>query len=214
MSQLTFALLNYHEVHGAFPPAYVADADGTPMHSWRVLVLPFLDGNDIYTQYRFDEPWNGPNNRDLARRRSNALWHCPNTSHQDDSPLTDYVLITGPGTAFPSPATTTLADFLDGPANSILLVEIANSEIHWMEPRDLEVDRMSFRVNDRTQPSISGLHPAGPAVVFADAITAYRLEASVRPTTVRALTTIAGGESVSRKGLIRSGGPDPYRLGE
>ncbi|HEY2759688.1 MAG TPA: DUF1559 domain-containing protein [Pirellulales bacterium] len=31
------ALLNYHHDHGSFPPAYVADASGKPLYSWRVL---------------------------------------------------------------------------------------------------------------------------------------------------------------------------------
>jgi hypothetical protein len=35
------ALRNYHGAYGCFPPAYTTDARGTPMHSWRVLILPF-----------------------------------------------------------------------------------------------------------------------------------------------------------------------------
>ncbi len=35
-------------VHGYFPPAYVADADGKPMHSWRVLILPHLEKDALF----------------------------------------------------------------------------------------------------------------------------------------------------------------------
>ena len=38
------------------------------MHSWRVLLLPYLDQLELYNAYRFDEPWDGPNNRLLADR--------------------------------------------------------------------------------------------------------------------------------------------------
>jgi hypothetical protein len=91
----------------------------------------------------------------------------------------------------------------DGPENTILLAEISNSDIHWMEPRDLRADEMSFTINDPTRPSISSPHSRGPAVVFADSIRAYRIDRSLRPETLKALTTIAGGEPVLKWRLVR-----------
>src|SRR5262245_44252816 len=66
LKQIGLALLNYREAYGCFPPPYVADASGRPMHSWRVLILPFIDHAALYREYRFDEPWDGPNNRKLS----------------------------------------------------------------------------------------------------------------------------------------------------
>jgi hypothetical protein len=40
LNQLHVAFMNYESVHGHFPPAYIADKDGSPIHSWRVLILP------------------------------------------------------------------------------------------------------------------------------------------------------------------------------
>lgn len=205
-SYLQLALRNYHEHYGTFPPAWVGDADGKPMHSWRVLLLPFADGNHIYREYRFDEPWNSPHNQQLAARSRNSVYHCPSNARQDNDTHTDYVVVVGPGTAFPGNQSRSLEEFRDGAENTILVVEIANSEIHWMEPRDLAFDAMSFRVNDPSRPSISSPHPAGPGVVFADRITAVRLRKDLRPETLKALTTIAGGEPVSRETLTRPGG--------
>ena len=56
MSQLQGALINYEWTHGHFPPAFISGPDGTPWHSWRVLLLPFLGEEVVYVQYRFDEP--------------------------------------------------------------------------------------------------------------------------------------------------------------
>ena len=42
LKQIGIALHNYHDVYGSFPPAYVADANGKPMHSWRVLILSLI----------------------------------------------------------------------------------------------------------------------------------------------------------------------------
>ena len=202
VNQLQMAFQNYHEEHGHFPPAYIADDDGKPMHSWRVLLLPYLDGDAVYKAYNFDEPWNGPNNRKLAKTAS-RWFHCPNASHGEDSPITDYVVVVGSGTVFPGAQTVSLSDIADGPENTILLVEIENSDIHWMEPRDLRFEEMAFTVNGKVKPSISGPHPAGPIVVFADEMTGYRIHDSVRPETLRALLTISGGDDVNRERLER-----------
>jgi len=44
------AVANYHDSHGQFPPPYIAEADGKPMHSWRVLILPYLEHGELYDQ--------------------------------------------------------------------------------------------------------------------------------------------------------------------
>jgi hypothetical protein len=76
LNQMQLAFLNYHERYGSFPPAYVADAAGKPMHSWRVLMLPFIDHVQVYDEYDFAEPWDGPHNRKLADRIYSDMFHC------------------------------------------------------------------------------------------------------------------------------------------
>ena len=34
---------NYHYECGSLPPAYIADEHGRPLHSWRVLILPYIN---------------------------------------------------------------------------------------------------------------------------------------------------------------------------
>jgi hypothetical protein len=203
LEQLALAFYHYHDTYGRYPPAYLPDANGKPMHSWRVLILPFLNESGVYEKYDFSEPWNGPNNRELADRIFHGMFQCPSGPHYMNSPVTDYVVIVGSGTPFPGGRSTSLADMRDGPENTILLAEIANSTIHWMEPRDLTVEEMSFVINDRSKPSISSPHVRGPLVVFADRIGAYCLDVSLRPETLKALITIAGGERVSKASLVR-----------
>ena len=203
LSQLSMALLNYHDTYKSLPPAYIADADGKPMHSWRVLILPFLNERDVYEQYDFDEPWNGPNNQKLADKINLYSFQCPTGPNLNASLMTDYVVVVGSTTAFPESQSIAFDAAEDGRENTILIAETANSNIHWMEPRDLRFDEMSFVVNDPQRPSISSPHSSGPAVVFADSITAYRLDNSLRPTSLRSLTTVAGYEPVSRDQFFR-----------
>jgi hypothetical protein len=137
LKQIVLALLNYHDAYGRFPPAYVADANGKPMHSWRVLILPYLERKPLYDAYDFDEPWDGPNNSKLAASVLKE-YGCLSAPHY--GPTTNYVAVIGPGTAWPGDKTTSIADFRDGTSNTILVVETSQSDIHWMEPRDLSLD--------------------------------------------------------------------------
>lgn len=184
------------------------------MHSWRVLILPFIDQSSVYDEYDFGQPWNGPHNSQLSQRINNDIFHCPSSPQTAMSPLTDYVVIVGPNTVFPGGLSTSLSDISDGPENTILLAEIANSDVHWMEPRDLTADTMSFDVDDRFQSSISSHHTAGPAVVFPDSGSAYRIDESLRHDTIKALTTIAGNENVSRDKLARQNDKHGRHLAE
>ncbi|MFO1096298.1 MAG: DUF1559 domain-containing protein [Planctomycetaceae bacterium] len=193
--QLRLALHNYHETYGCFPPAYIADAEGNPMHSWRVLILPFMDQQKTYAKYRFDEPWDSSSQPVTRQRPIQRHLHCPSDLEPEHTLFANYVVIVGPETAFPGTRCTSLADIVD--PNSILLVETVNSGIHWTEPRDLNVNDMSFSINDLMRPSVSSNHPRGPMVVLSDPERARRLSLAVRPETLRAMTTIAGGEQLS-----------------
>ena len=69
------------------------------MHSWRVLILPYLEQRALYDEYKFDEPWNGPNNGKLHSRVVECF-SCP-TDEQTISGQTSYVAVVGPETAWP-----------------------------------------------------------------------------------------------------------------
>ncbi len=145
LKQIALALHNYHDTHKSFPPAYIADENGRPMHSWRVLILPFLESSPLHRQYRFDEPWDGPNNRRLAAFVP-PPYQCPSQVYADGS-RTSYLAVVGPRTAWPDAAGSRLKDFVDGTPNTIMVIEADPYEVNWMEPRDLSyqqaVDLMS-----------------------------------------------------------------------
>jgi type II secretory pathway pseudopilin PulG len=194
LKQISYALHNYHDRYGCFPPAYVADKDGRPMHSWRVLILPFMEQKGLYDQYRFDEPWDGPNNRKLAATVIQA-YRCP--SDESGSPTdTNYVAVIGPETAWPGTRCIQMGDIGDGLSNTLLLAEVHKSGIHWMEPRDLHVLQMAPGINPKAGQGISSAHPGGAQVALADGSTWF-LSESIAPATLRKLLTIRGGESLA-----------------
>ncbi|MDZ4780612.1 MAG: DUF1559 domain-containing protein [Planctomycetia bacterium] len=141
LKNITLALQNYESVHGAFPPAITYDENGRPMHSWRVLILPQLDRNDLYRQYRFDEPWNGPNNSMLLTKHMD-IFYCPSDVRGTNDFHTSYVAVIGDHTVWPigkSISTQAVSD-RDGTARTLLLIETHSSGIHWLEPRDVTLD--------------------------------------------------------------------------
>src|SRR5262245_14395127 len=62
LKNIGLALKRYHDVYGAFPPAVVTDAEGQPLYSGRVLLLPFLGWPQLFAQFKKDHPWNNPAN--------------------------------------------------------------------------------------------------------------------------------------------------------
>jgi prepilin-type processing-associated H-X9-DG protein len=193
LKQIGLALRNYRDAYGCFPPAYVADENGRPMHSWRVLILPWLEQQEVYNQYRFDEPWDGPNNRKLHDLIVSA-YSCP--SHPGPRCSTSYVAVVGPGTAWRGAASSRLEDVKDDPNRTILLVEVSGPSFHWMEPRDLEFDRMSLEINGSNNASgLSSAHPGGANVLLHDGAVRF-LPGKTAPETLRALLTVAGGDEV------------------
>ncbi len=191
LKQIGLALQQYKQKYGSFPPAYIPDANGKPMHSWRVLLLPFIEGESIYKAYSFSEPWDGPNNRQLIS--SIRGYHCPSDSGGDNK--TSYVAVVGPGTAWPGGSSVQTSEIRDGQDKTLWVVEVADSDINWMEPRDLSIDQMDFRINGESRNSISSFHTKGANVLWADGSVQF-LSDTLPPEAVRASLTIAGGEAL------------------
>jgi Protein of unknown function (DUF1559) len=215
LKQIGLALVNYESKYGCFPPAYVAGADGKPLYSWRVLLMAELDRTDgwfggrLAGGFRFDEPWDSPNNSTLHGLEPYTMLRCPSDPASAGSTETNFVAVVGPGTMFPSDGTSRrLADVTDGPENTLIVVEVFNAGIHWMEPKELDWATMSFRLNDRTRPSVSSNHPAGgssyagPHVLTVDDMVTF-LPENFPPETLRALLTIDGGERIERGWYLR-----------
>ncbi|HEY3391082.1 MAG TPA: DUF1559 domain-containing protein [Lacipirellulaceae bacterium] len=148
--KIRHALLAYDSTHGALPPAYLAGADGVPAHSWRVLIMPYLDSWGLDSEafnatYDFEQPWNGPNNATLLKPVQESRFACPCGSERD-TVYTSYVVLTGNNTLFPSSRSVALSA-IPKSQDPILVVEITNSNIQWTEPRDVSIDSIGAQAN-------------------------------------------------------------------
>lgn len=158
---IALALQNYHDAHGAFPPAFIPDQDGKPMHSWRVLLLPYLEQKRLYDQYNFQEPWNGPNNSRLLASGPPAIYEyqCPSDPRAGRlaGAWTSYVVVVGPRTAWPGSQMRKTSEIADSTAKTILVIEDQSRPICWMEPRDLTFDQ-ALDVLTSSAPAAAGIH--------------------------------------------------------
>jgi hypothetical protein len=193
MKQISLAIMNYEAKRGHFPPAYIADENGKPMHSWRVLILPFLGQEELYKLYDFSEPWNGPHNSQLTKKCPD-VFQCPAAHNRNPSAI-NYVAVVGEATAWPGKKEVRLEDIKDGWPETIMLVEVADSDINWLEPRDITFDEAIPGVKVEREHGIGGNHPGCVVTAFTDGHVAT-LKDTISPEDLKAMLTIAGGEKI------------------
>ncbi len=205
MQQLKLAIEIYENANGHYPAAYTADADGKPMHSWRVRVLPFLDVGNLHDKYHFDKPWNDAANKDVIGTYL-PIFQCPSHSTSGKSAKCNYVAITGPDTIWPGAETTKLNDVTDATGSTIVCIETVDGIESWAEPKDLSLDVLCDPKNAAQTAKLFSVHRSnvpGPIyvprycanVVFADT-SIRRLSVDFLMKNLRALATRNGGEKI------------------
>ena len=186
LKQFGLALSNYHETYGSFPPAFVLGPDGRPWHSWRVLILPFLECDPLYQEYRFDEPWDGPNNRKLLAKMP-TVYACPSRPRHVEASLlaslsfgllacdahpvsvrdgnTSYAAVLGKDCAFRGVEPLTKAEITDGLSTTLFIGESCRTRIPWTKPEDIDIAFHS-KLNDPD--GFSSYHDRGCHFLFGD----------------------------------------------
>jgi prepilin-type processing-associated H-X9-DG protein len=129
-------------------------------YSWRVALLPYLGENQLFSQYRRDEPWDSPANKAVLARMP-QVFAAPGDMRAAAG-LTHYQVLVGPGTAFERPdGRVRLIDFPRGASETILAVEAADP-VPWTKPEDLPY------APDGPLPKVGGLVGNGFHALFAD----------------------------------------------
>lgn len=154
--QMRLAFFNYHDVHGTFPPSFIPDENGKPMHSWRVLILPFLSEESLWEQYDFDKSWDHPHNLKVAQTM--PQWYVsPFSPEELDQGLTPYLAITGPDTVLGETEGRTIAE-LGGDANhKFVMIQYYSQPVHWTEPVDITPDRIQAEYSQIMENLIDGI---------------------------------------------------------
>jgi len=198
MHQIGMAMMTYEAMHGKFPPAYTIDRNGKPLHSWRVLLLPYLEEMALYNEFELDEPWDSPHNLALARSMP-PVYACPGSTDGEGN-QTSYAMIVGQDAISDGPNGRRPKDITDGLSSTIMLVEAAGRGFDWTEPVDLDADGISYAINDGSGTGISGNHAEAVNILFCDG-SVRALPEDTDPGIIKAMATVAGGESVEKEAL-------------
>jgi hypothetical protein len=203
LRQIAIALHNYSDDHDRrLPPAVLSSRDSQQLLSWRVLILPYLEQDDLFRAFRLDEPWDSPHNLTLLSRMP-EVYAAPVRADEPPEPFTTFVqAFVGPGAAFEGVEGLRLPDdFPDGTANTLLLAEAAEA-VPWTRPLDLSytadgplprlggVFKSRGRFREYGPNRLKGFH-----VVLVDGEVLFK-KAGVSEVTLRALITRAGGEQL------------------
>lgn len=186
LHQIALALHNYADVHHSFPPAYTVDAEGRPLHSWRTLILPYLDQAPLYNSIDLSKPWDDPANA-AALATCPAIFRCP--SGATPANCTTYVGIVGTNGCFHPTEPRTFAEITDPRSNTLMVIEVsAKDAVPWMAPQDTDGSWvLSF------SPETELPHEGGVQAAFVDGSVRY-LSADIDAGERRAMITIAGDD--------------------
>jgi hypothetical protein len=168
LKQIGKAFIDYNEAHGHLPPAMVYGKDSQPLLSWRVLLLPFLGEEELYSQFKLDEAWDSPNNKPLLAKMPLVYTH-PTKGKPMEPYGTYYQVFVGGGGVFePGPNSKPLtlnqidAAAQEGHSQTLLVIEAGDS-VQWTKPEDL------LYASDRPLPKLGSFYSShGYLFVMAD----------------------------------------------
>jgi hypothetical protein len=165
----------------------VYGADGQPLYSWRVLILPYLEQNDLYQQLHLDEPWDSPHNIALLPKMP-GIYAAPGSKEKMLPPYhTICHVFVGKGAAFEGAEGLRYPrDFTDGTSNTILVVE-AGEPVPWTKPDDLVYDP------DGPLPDLRCIFKDGYRAGLGDGSTRF-VRKGTSEATLRAAITRNGGD--------------------
>jgi prepilin-type processing-associated H-X9-DG protein len=186
MHNIAIALHQYESTYHCLPPAYTVDASGKPLHSWRTLILPFMEQQDLYKKIDLSKPWDDPANK-FAFDSHPRLYECPSSTIERG--FTTYFAVVAPGGCFQGSEPVPFAAVKDPRDQTLMVIEVAQKHaVHWMSPKDATEDVIATR-----EANHDFAHPNGANAAFADGSVRF-LNENLLADILRALNSIAGND--------------------
>lgn len=145
LKMIGLALHSYHDANGRMPNN-VYGPKGELLLSWRVQILPYLEEDALYRQFKMDEPWDGPNNK-LLIEKVPKVFQAPDRDHakgktfyqgfvERERLIPVKGLFGRPWLKDGDKTGPRFADFTDGLSNTLAVIE-AGEGVVWSKPDDL-----------------------------------------------------------------------------
>jgi hypothetical protein len=151
----------FHDFHDAALsfPIVLATADGKPLLSWRVVILPYVDEEDLYKQFKLNEPWDSEHNKKLIPKIPRVYAPIRVKAKEGE---TFYQVFTGEKAPFvPGKLIRIPQGFPDGTSNTGLVFE-AGEPVIWTRPADMTFDE------HKPVPKLGGMFGGECNVVLGD----------------------------------------------
>lgn len=161
LQALATAVQRYVDEHGAYPSDVRDESTGEPLLSWRVRLLPYLDQQELYDQFKLDEPWSSEQNQSLLSRIPDAYRDSGPGRAAGAEGDTTFVAIAGDDTVFGAQTPVTAESIMDGLDRTIMIVQSAPATA-WTKPDSAQRDAKNGALLQ------GGIHPGGLFVVLAN----------------------------------------------
>lgn len=126
------AFADFHRAHQRFPSAS-SNATGL---SWRVQLLPFLDQQALFDQFKHEQSWDSPDNLKLVDKMPD-VFRLPGVTENK----TVYHVFVGEGTPFGGEEGPTYGNIKDGSDNTIMVVAGSlETAAEWTKPGGIMFD--------------------------------------------------------------------------
>ncbi len=190
LKQIGLALHNYHDTYQAFPPAFTVDENGKPLHSWRTLILPFVDQVSLYNKIDLSKPWDDPANAEAFKTRISA-YQCPSSPTDVLPTHTTYMAVVTANSCFRPTEPRVMSEISDDRGKTIMVIEVDTDQaVHWMSPMDAN-ESLVLGIGPKTKHA----HTGGMHALFVDGSVRF-LGEGFSVADRLAMISIAGNEPV------------------
>ncbi|MEZ6115056.1 MAG: DUF1559 domain-containing protein [Pirellulaceae bacterium] len=160
--QIALAIFNYESANGHLPPAYTVDENGRPLHSWRVLILPYMEEFAMYEQLDLTKPWDDPVNLAVTQGNMPDFFRCPSDAQVAGVDYTNYMVVVDANSAFPPGGKEVkVGQIRDGISRTLGVIETAGPGVFWAEPTDVTLPELGKIGSDHAGGIFIGSHLDG-----------------------------------------------------